>query len=293
MHAVERAIARVAGRQDNVIAREQLVAAGLGRGAIAHRVRAGWMRRLYHAVFLIGPAPPSLMARARAAAMSCEPDAVISHRTASELYGLLPERSDEIDVTVVARNPKSREGIRLHRAAAFGPGEVRKMRGIPVTSVARAICDMAATESRRDVEDAYQEALYRRIVTPGALAAIIKREPRRRGAPVIRALIEDPRMTRSERERALLKLLAQAQLPKPLTNVRLHGQLVDAYWPEHGLVLEFDGWQAHGHRSAFESDRKRDQVMVAHGLRVIRVTDRQLKREPVAVAARIAQALRA
>jgi very-short-patch-repair endonuclease len=90
----------------------------------------------------------------------------------------------------------------------------------------------------------------------------------------------------------LRKLIAQAQLPKPLTNVRLHGYLVDAYWPEHGLVLEFDGWQAHGHRSAFETDRKRDQVMLANGLRVIRVTDRQLKHEPVAVAARIAMALR-
>src|SRR5512142_2662041 len=150
MHAVERAIARVAGRQDNVITREQLVAAGLGRGAIAHRVRVGWMRRLYHAVFLIGPAPPTPMARARAAAMSC--DAVVSHRTAAALLGLLPERSDEVHVTVAARNPKSRAGVRVHRTAAFGPGEVTKMRGIPVTSVARTICDLAATESRRDVE---------------------------------------------------------------------------------------------------------------------------------------------
>jgi very-short-patch-repair endonuclease len=161
-----------------------------------------------------------------------------------------------------------------------------------VTSVARTICDMAATESPGEVEHAYQEALYRRIVTSRQMAAVLAREPRRRGAAVIRALLDDPGMTRSERERALRKLIAQAQLPKPLTNVRLHGYLVDAYWPEHGLILEFDGWRAHGHRRAFENDRKRDQVMVAHGLRVIRVTDRQLKREPVAVAARIAQALR-
>jgi very-short-patch-repair endonuclease len=162
-----------------------------------------------------------------------------------------------------------------------------------VTSVARAICDMAGTEPRREVEHAYQEALYRRIVTDRQMAAVVKREPNRRGAPVIRSLLENPGMTRSERERAMRKLIAQAQLPKPLTNVRLHGYLVDAYWPEHGLVLEFDGWQAHGHRSAFETDRKRDQVLLANGLRVIRVTDRQLKYEPVAVAARIAMALKA
>jgi very-short-patch-repair endonuclease len=292
VHEVERRIARIGGRQDNVISREQLLGAGLGRGAIAHRVATGSWQRLYNNVYLLGPAPPSLLARARAAVLSCGADAVVSHRSAAEMFGLLAQNGGEVHITVAGRNVAPRDGVRVHRIAAFGPGEVTKMRGIPMTTVARTICDLAATESPREVEHAFQEALYRRIVTPDAVARVVQREPRRRGAPVIRALIEDPRLTRSERERALLKLIDAAQLPKPLTNVRLHGHMVDAYWPEHGLVLEFDGWQAHGHRQAFEGDRKRDQVMVAHGLRVIRVTDRQLKREPVAVAARIARALR-
>jgi very-short-patch-repair endonuclease len=58
-------------------------------------------------------------------------------------------------------------------------------------------------------------------------------------------------------------------------------------------VLEFDGWKAHGHRHAFDGDRKRDQVMLANRLRTMRVTDRHLTHEPVALATRIAQALRA
>jgi very-short-patch-repair endonuclease len=291
MHEVERAIARIAGRQDNVISREQLLGAGLGRGAIAHRVATGAWQRLYNSVYLLGPAPPSLMARARAAVLACGADAVVSHRSAAEMFGLLPEVGGEVHVTVAGRNVAPRTGVRRHRVAGFGAGAVTKMRGIPVSSVARTIADLAATESPRDVEHAFQEALYRRIVTPDAVAAVLKREPRRKGAPVIRALIEDPRMTRSERERTLLKLLAQAQLPTPLTNVKLHGYLVDVYWPEQGLVLEFDGWQAHGHRLAFESNRKRDQVMLANGLRAMRVTDRHLVHEPIALAARIAQAL--
>jgi very-short-patch-repair endonuclease len=118
---------------------------------------------------------------------------------------------------------------------------------------------------------------------------VLVREPRRRGGAVVKALLRDPRMTRSERERLLLKLIDAAQLPRPLTNVRLHGCLVDAYWPEQRLVLEFDGWGAHGHRGAFESDRKRDQVMLANGLRAMRATDRHLEDEPVALVARIAQ----
>jgi very-short-patch-repair endonuclease len=183
-------------------------------------------------------------------------------------------------------------GIRLHRIAAFGPGEVTKMRGIPLTTVTRTICDLAATESADDVMTAWQEALYRELVTPRALAAVLEREPRRRGAPVIRALVRDPRMTRSEKERKLLRLIDDAGLPRPLTNVRLHGFRADVYWPAQGLVVEFDGWQAHGHRDAFEHNRKRDQVMLANGLRVLRVTDRHLEDEPVALVVRIAQALR-
>ena len=167
------------------------------------------------------------------------------------------------------------------------------MRGFRITSIARTICDLAATESARDTEQAFQEALYREIVTPPALAKVLEREPRRKGAPIIRSLIRDPRLTRSERERRLLKLIDAAQLPKPLTNVPLHGYKADIYWPKHGLVVEFDGWRAHRHRLAFESNRKRDQIMLAAGLRVLRVTDRQLEDEPIAVTARIAQALQA
>ncbi len=292
MRAVERAIARVGGRQDNVITLEQLLDAGLGTDAVAHRVRARTMQRLHRGVFLLGAAPPTQMARARAAVFACGDGAVVSHRSAAEMFGLLAQSDAEVDVTVVGRNPGVHPGIRRHRPKHLARHDVTNMRGIRVTSVARTIVDLAATESARDTERAFQEALYRRLLTPAALAAVLKREPRRKGAPVIRALLEDPRMTRSERERTLLRLLDRAQLPRPLTNVRLHGYLVDAYWPEQRLVLEFDGWQAHGHRQAFEGDRKRDQVMLAHRLRSMRVTDRQLTQEPVALVARIAQALR-
>jgi very-short-patch-repair endonuclease len=292
MHPVERAIARIAGRQDNVIDRDALLAASLTRGAIAYRVRAGRMRQQHRGVYLIGPAPPTPMARARAAALACGDDAVVSHRSAAGLYGLLPEIADDVDITVARRNPGVHPGIRPHRVAELASSDATVMKGLKITTVARTICDLAATESARDTELAFQDALYRRVLTPRTVQAVLAREPTRRGAPIIRALIEDPRLTRSDRERKILKLIKEAQLPTPLTNVRVHGYLADLYWPSHGLVLEFDGWDAHGHRLAFESNRKRDQVMVAAGLRVLRVTDRHLVHEPIALTARIAQALR-
>jgi very-short-patch-repair endonuclease len=292
MHEVERAVAGIAGRQDNVISRDQLLGAGLGRGAIAHRVKAGTIQRLHWSVYLLGAAPPTPMARARAAALACGDDAVVSHRSAAEVFGLLPQSGGAVDVTVAARNFAPREGITRHRVAHLPGQDVTSVRGLRVTSIARTICDLAATESRNDVMRAFQEALYRRVVTPRALGAVLTREPRRKGAPVIHSLIDDPRMTRSERERLLLKLIDQADLPKPVSNVQLHGHLVDIFWPDQRLILEFDGWGAHGHRLAFDKDRKRDQKLVAAGYRVVRVTDKQLLEEPLAVIVRIAQALR-
>jgi predicted transcriptional regulator of viral defense system len=179
MHAVQRAIARIAGRQDNVIGRDQMLDAGLSRGQIARRLAGGTMRRLYRSVYLIGPAPPTLMARCRAAAMACGAGAVVSHRSAAEMFGLLPAAEGDVHVTVQGRNPGVEPGIRLHRVIALPRHHVTKMRGIPMTSVARTIADLAATEPRRVVE-AFQEALYREIVTERSVADIIRREPRRR-----------------------------------------------------------------------------------------------------------------
>jgi len=293
MHAVERVIAKVAGRQDNVITHDQLLAAGLTRGAIAHRTRSGRMRWLHRGVYLLGPAPPTPIARARAAVLACEPDAVVSHRSAACLFDLLPEVPGDVDVTVAGRNPGTRSGIRLHRVARLPRQDIRNMRGFKITSIARTICDLAATESARDTEQAFQEALYRELVTDRALNTILTREPNRRGAKVIRSLIQDPRLTRSERERRLLKLIDQAQLPTPRTNYPLNGYVADMYWPAQKLVVEFDGWQAHGHRLAFDKNRKRDQVLIANGIRVMRVTDRHLTNEPIAVTVRIGMALSA
>ena len=195
-------------------------------------------------------------------------------------------------MTVPGRNAHRQSGIRIHCVRKLATQDVVTMRGMRITPVARTICDLAAAETSNNVEAAFQEALYRDIVTPGGLARILAREPRRKGARLIRALLDDPRMTRSERERTLLRLIDTAELPRPLTNVRLHGHLVDAYWPAERLVIEFDGWQAHGHRHAFERDRKFDQVMLANGLRSMRVTDHHLQHEPVALIARIAQSLK-
>ena len=95
--------------------------------------------------------------------------------------------------------------------------------------------------------------------------------------------------TRSELKRKLLSAIREAGLPRPLVNHRLGPYKPDFLWPEHRLVVETDGWAGHGHRIAFEDDRKRDAWFQAAGYKVLRFTWRQVMEETILVTVRIAQ----
>jgi very-short-patch-repair endonuclease len=89
----------------------------------------------------------------------------------------------------------------------------------------------------------------------------------------------------------LVALIRAAGLPPPEYNVRVLGLEVDLVWREQGLVVEVDGFTYHSGRAAFERDRIRDARLTASGLRVMRITWRELSARPHAVVARLAQAL--
>ncbi len=160
-----------------------------------------------------------------------------------------------------------------------------------LTAPARTLLDLAAT-SPRELDEALNEARILRLVTPKDFASLLDRCPRHRGARTLRDAISDgPDLTRSEAERRLLALIRTAGLPLPRTNVRLAGHEVDLYWPDHHLVVEFDGWAYHSSRAAFERDRRRDADLQLAGQRVLRVTHQMLTHERDALIARFAVAL--
>ncbi|HEY2771917.1 MAG TPA: DUF559 domain-containing protein, partial [Solirubrobacteraceae bacterium] len=134
----------------------------------------------------------------------------------------------------------------------------------------------------------------KKLVTDAWLRAVANRTPTKKGAVILNRLLdaEDDRgYTRSKAERILRGQLKRADLPQPLANQFIEGQLVDFVWIKQRLIVEVDGYGTHRDRVAFERDRRRDQVLTAAGYRVIRITWRQLTQEPLAVIARIAQAL--
>jgi len=286
---VTKRIAALAARRHGVVTTADLVAAGVGRGAIARRVADGRLRPLHRGVFLVGPLKDA-WTDAMAAVLACGPGAAVSHHAAAAIWGFRPSWHGPIDVTTT-RQLRPRRGIRLHRTRRH---EATRRYGVPVTTPRRTLVDLAVHLDDRTLARAIEEARLLRLTTPADLASLNARSSGRRGAKRLAATLaaaNEPRLTRSEAERRFLDIVRAARLPAPETNVRVAGYEVDFLWREQRLVVEVDGFAYHSSRAAFERDRRKDADLQAAGLRVIRVTYRQITRDREALIARIAKQL--
>ena len=266
---VDHRLGQAAARYDGVLSREQLFRLGLTRRQIEGRVNAGRLIPIYRGVYAVGHAGLSDRGRVRAALLAAGPDAVASHMTAAALWRIVSTMPAVIEVTTTARAGRNRPGLVIHQTR-IAP-EVRTIRNLPLTAPLRTLADLAATQPETTVERATTEALARRLIAPEQVHG---RAP-----------------TRSSLERRFLKLLRDAGLPRPLVNQRVGPFEVDFLWPDLRVIVETDGWAAHGHRRAFESDRARDAALQAAGYLVVRITWRRLTEEPIKVAAELAQVL--
>jgi very-short-patch-repair endonuclease len=228
------------------------------------------------------------VAREAGALLACGDGAVLSHRSAGALWGLVARGPAEIDVTLVARRRAGHAGIRIHRAP-LPPQDVMRRLDLAVTSPLRTLLDLSAVVSRDELHRAVNEAQVQRLVTADEIRRALGP---RRGVRALRdAVGDEPRVTRSDIERRMLALVRRVGLPLPATNVVVAGHEVDFLWPEQRVIVETDGHAAHFTPARFESDRARDARLVAAGYVVLRFTWRQLVREPEVVAARLAAAL--
>jgi very-short-patch-repair endonuclease len=216
---------------------------------------------------------------------------VLSHESAAALWGIRPRTHGPVQVTIARGHRAGQAGIRVHHAP-LTRGEVRTREDLRVTSPERTLHDLAATLPQLELDRAVNEALVLGLTTAAGLLSSLARSSRRPGARALReSLREEPRVTRSELEDAMLALLRRVDLPIPQTNVNVEGHVVDFFWPEQRVVVETDGYGPHGTPRRFETDRARDAHLTALGYRVLRFTWRQLTTEPEVVAVRLATVL--
>jgi very-short-patch-repair endonuclease len=235
----------------------------------------------------VGHALLSLEGRWMAAVLAGGSGAVLSHRSAAALWGIRDADRGSVDVTAPNRRGRHPPGIDAHRHS-LPASDWMIVRGIPCTSVERTLLDLAAVIPVWQLRKALAEAEVLRIVDLSTLRALLRRSKGRRGVGRLRSLLDELRpetkRTRSELERMFLRMCCNGGLPTPEVNVSLHvsGRRLkpDFLWRDAGLIVEADSRRFHDTDSAFQHDRRREQLLQLAGWRVSRCTWEQVEREP-------------
>lgn len=282
----------MAGPEWGVLSLDELRACGLSRKAVAVRVSRGSLHPMHRGVYAVGHANPPLEGRFLAAVKACGPDAVLSHFSTAALLGYVRWDGRHPEVTVLRSGTRVHRRIRVHRTQTLDPQDVARYRGIPITSPARTLIDLAGALDYRRLRRAVRQAQSLRHVELRQLTeALARLGPRRGSRNLRRILATGPAPTRSELEDVVLDLILGGGLEHPDVNVPLvvAGRRVvpDFRWPSQRLVVEADGAAWHDDRLSREDDAERQALLEAHGERVLRVTWKQSITRPSETLARI------
>jgi hypothetical protein len=271
------AIAELAGRQHGVIARRQLQRLGVDYAGIRRRVAAGTLHPLHGGwVYAMTRSPLSRQGRYLAAVMACGSGARLSHRAAADLWGIRPASvSPEVTVPEVSRHVP---GVRIHRTRMLDPRDFTEL-GIPVTSVARLLLDLAAVLSAPDLEVVIDRAERQSLFDLTAVVDVLERGRRKKGAGTLRKVMAayEASTQKSGLERTSKTLLRTAcDIPSPFFNALVEGESrtheVDVLWEAHRLAVQLDGHEFHRTRRDRERDALSDGDLELAGYRVMRLT---------------------
>jgi hypothetical protein len=269
---------------------------GLGDRAIDHAVEVGRLYRVFRGVYAVGHPHRSEHSRLMGAVLACGKGAVVSHRSAATLLRLIDEGPVVVDVIAPGSRGRKIDGIRIHLVRPPRLEETGTVAGIPCTSPARTLVDLAGVVGERTLRSAFERAARRQMLDIAAIERSV--DPRRRGMKVLLKLVDEWRgaapllktrgKLKSPLEAKVLPLLVQRDLPPPLINAPVEiakGRIeVDFLWPEQRFALEADSRDFHGTAVAFERDRWRDRELMRAGYSVLRVTNRQAEQEADAIA---------
>jgi very-short-patch-repair endonuclease len=289
-------IAALAASQHGVVSREQLHVLGLSEQAIDHRVRIGRLHVIHRGVYAVGHRVLTMEGRWMAAVLAAGRDAVLSHTSAASAWELRAVGSGAIHVTIPGDpGRKRRAGIRIHRSCTLTSDDTTEYKGIPITTPARTLIDLAATLRGRPLEQALDRAELLRLIDFAELRRALAAHPTRPGSRSLQAMLSrytaESAVTRSELEEHFLDLCDDHGVRRPETNTRIEGIEVDFAWRDARLIAEVDGYAFHRSRSAFETDRERDVRLALAGWEVLRFTYAQVTARSAWVSAAIANRL--
>ncbi|HET6875583.1 MAG TPA: hypothetical protein VFH70_12430 [Acidimicrobiales bacterium] len=298
MQALER-VRVMAAHQHQVAALRDLLDAGVTRAQVEGLVASGWLQRQHKGVYFVGPGEPSPWQRAVAAWTAVGPRAVISHSTAAGLHRMPHLLAGSVpELTGTGPGHPRHRGVDVHRVKELARADIVKRDGVPMTTPARTLVDLAPRLPVVLLRKVIDEGAIQRLWTPESLLITRQRVGRRPGLHAMdqllgersgSSLVDSHLEYRVERAvRCLGPFEAQHQ-------VVLGGKVVviDHALPALKLAVESDGWTVRGRsRGKFDGDRRKNNLLVAHGWTVVHLTsamsDDEMRRTVVDAMLRLA-----
>jgi very-short-patch-repair endonuclease len=277
-HARSRAAWELARAQHWVLTRSDLLGLGFGDKAVKHRVATGRLHPVARGIYAVGRREMSPDGRWMAAVLACGDGAVLSHRSATALWGIGYEERGRIDVTVPRSGGFKRPGIKIRRRPNLQERSVTRWRGIPVTDPVQTLIDVATEISEMRLERCVNQADVLDLVDPETLRRELDGHGGELGVKKLATLLDRHtfRLSDSDLEVLFRALVLAAGLPLPLTKHWLLGFETDFFFPDLDLIVETDGLRYHRTPSQQARAAKRDQQHVAAGYKVLRFTHWQI-----------------
>jgi hypothetical protein len=294
----DRVISATAARNHGVVSRAELLRQDVPATLIDDRVRSRQLVLLHRGVYALGHAELRPEGWWYAGVAAYGDHAALSHASAGVLWDIHDAALFPVHVSLAGRTAaRRRRGLRAHRAPALLPAELDVHKGIPVTSVARTILDLAATVRGRRLEQVVRRAARVRRFDLREQHDALERHRQARGAPELGRLLAalEGRGTddfRSTMEIAFVQLCEDYGLPSPVVNGLVLGERVDFHWPGTKLVVETDGFEFHAMPTSFVNDRRRDQKLTLAGYTVVRFTWEQVTTDAAQTARTLSTLLR-
>lgn len=288
-----RAAGVTAASQRTIVTHAQLEACGLGPRAIKYRLETGLLHVEFRGVYSWGCGELPPLAREQAALLAVGARAFLSHRTAAFFWGMRKTAPAPVEVTVVGRFGATRGGIRVHRIKAIDHRDLVRRDGLWVSTPARAVLEVAAV-APDELVDVVEEGLANRRLNTRQLDAVLARNRPCRGAARLAALLGDENamtITRSDAEKAFIKLIHDSGLPRPDANVKLGPYVPDFIWHRERLIVEIDSPTFHGGPRSFQNDRNKDLFYRDAHFDVLRFTRMHVMHRGPMVLAKVAQEL--
>lgn len=300
MSDIDRKLSALANRQHGTFSHRQAVAAGATRGQIVYRRNSGAWIVLDRGVYALDSSPPTWHRQVMAAVLS-KNRARASGVTAGVLHGMPHCRKTKPEITVPAGGSAASNLAVVRRRSDFRTLKLVLIDRIPTTDAPTTLFDLASRIRPERLQRTIDDSLIRGRVTVAELHTVLKAYDgcRLSGTVAFREAVEgitdEYVPSESVLEGALMGVLGDPRIPPVDRQARLSWwhdlpHRVDAFIPPWSLVVEADGRTYHTKRSDFENDRRRDNLAVAHGYRVLRFTYRMLTEDPGEVLRIIIQA---